>query len=108
MHFPASGGAVTLLEAWITCPVAMATCGSLNLFYGTLNAAGGTVVPIATIGTAIGTTSAGLAEEAITLTAVPCVIPADRWLAINASTAFGTGVCYTSVQFAWVSGRQVS
>jgi hypothetical protein len=106
-HVSAAGGAITILEAFQTCVVACSTLGSLNLFYGTLSAAGGTIVPEATIGTSIGTCDA-LSLAAIDLVASPCVVPANKWIGINAETAFGTGKCPSIFTMAYVRGRQVS
>jgi hypothetical protein len=98
LHFPASGGAVTILEMQLSCATAMAH-GSVNVFYGTPVAADGTIVPIATIATAVGTTGA-LKPVSITLTASPCIVPADRWLCIRVTTAVAAAaqskfhICY--------------
>ena len=103
IHFPAKGGAVTILEAFFSCATAE-THSTINLFYGTLLAAGGTLVPVATIGTAIGTCGA-ISEVAITLTASPCVVPANNWLGINAHTTWGLVANQSSVHIVYVTGR---
>jgi hypothetical protein len=104
VHFPASGGAVTILEAQISAATAM-THGTVNLFYGTPVAADGTIVPIAggTIGTAVGTTGA-LSPVSITLTATPCIVPANRWLCVRVQTNVAAAA-QSRVNICYVTGR---
>ena len=104
IHFPASSGAVTILEMQLTAATAM-THGSVNVFYGTPVAADGTIVPIAggTIATAIGTVGAN-SVASITLTTNPCVIPADRWLCIRVLTNVAAAA-QSAVKLCYVLGR---
>jgi hypothetical protein len=102
VHFPAGGGAVTILEAQFHAATAM-THGTVNLFYGTPVAANGTIVPVATIGTAVGTSGA-LSPVSITLTATPCIVPADRWLCIRVQTNVAAAA-QSRVNLCYVTGR---
>jgi len=102
VHFPASAGAVTILEAHLSAATAM-THGTTWLYYGTPVAANGTIVPVATIGTAIGTVGA-LSPVTITLTASPCVVPADRWLCIRVQTNVAAAA-QSKVNICYVLGR---
>jgi len=102
IHFPAAGGAVTILEAYVTAATAF-THGSINLFYGTPSAAGGTIIPVATIGTAVGTVGAN-SLVALTLNVSPCVVPADNWLCIRALTEVAAAA-QSSVKLCYVTGR---
>jgi hypothetical protein len=102
IHFPAAGGAVTILEAFISCATAK-THGSLNLFYGTQSASEGSLLRAATIGTAVGTVGA-ISMAALTLSS-PAVVPANNWLGIVAQTGWGLVDNQSSVYIVYVNGR---
>ena len=108
LHVPANGGAITLLEAQYTVGTAM-LAGSVNLYYGTLSAAGGTCVPDVCVATSIGTgggTFPPLSPVTLNLGLVPCVIPANNWLSVIVGTA--PDAAQQFVTLAYVLGRQAS
>ena len=107
-HVPAKGGAITLLEAQYTVGTEM-FAGSVNLYYGSLSADGGTCVPEVCVATAIGTgggTFPPLSPKTLDLQLTPCVIPADNWLSVIVGTAPDEAQQY--VTLAYVLGRQAS
>ena len=107
IHIPACGGAITLLEAQVTCGTP-SNLGSADLWYGTLNAANGTIVPEVCVATGIGTgggTFPALAPFSLGLQLSPSVIPANKWLGIIIGTAADAGQQWVTI--AYVNGRQI-
>lgn len=103
IHFPASGGCITLLEAQLYNGTLMIV-GTLNLLRGTA-ANGGTFVPLATIGTSYGTGGGTFpAVKLVDITISDPTVPAGNWLALACSGAF-TAAGETFVTMAYVMGR---
>jgi hypothetical protein len=107
-HVPASGGAITILEAQVTCATA-SNLGSADLWYGTLDGADGTIVPAVALATSVGTgggTFPALAPFGLTKVLTPCVVPANKWVGIIIGTAADAGQNWVTI--AYVNGRQVA
>jgi len=106
IHFPASGGAVTILEVQYTVATADLIAGTCILGYGTPVATNGSILPLATLGTSFGTgggTFPALSPVTVDLTTLPCVVPAGNWLTFAVGTL--PDACQSWVTLAWVAGR---
>jgi hypothetical protein len=101
-HVPSAGGAITITEAFFSCATAESH-GTMNLLYGTLNAAGGTLGTIGTIGTAAGT--CGARGIVAMILKSPCVVPANSWVGISAQTTWGLVDNQSTVHICYVTGR---
>lgn len=101
---PASGGAITILEATY-CVATAIVAGTANLIHGTLvGGSNGTVVPVATIGTSFGTGGGTYpALTPVSLSINSAVVPAGSWVAFRIGTMAAAG--QNSVNVAYVQGR---
>ena len=102
-HVPASQGAITVLE-WQYSVATIMVAGTAVLMYGTLSAAEGTVVPVATVGTSFGTGGGTFPALCLCEGSVDApVIPADNWVAFRIGTQAAAG--QNKVYISYVQGR---
>jgi hypothetical protein len=107
-HVPASAGAITILECQYTVATADLIAGTCILGYGTQVATNGSVAVLGTLGTSFGTgggTFPALSPISLTLTASPCVVPANNWVTFAVGTLPDAGQSW--VTMAYVLGRQI-
>jgi len=97
------GGAITILEWQVTCATAM-VAGTGVLMYGTLSAANGTIVPVATIGTNFGTGGGTFPALCLVDGSVDSpTVPAGNWIGFRIGTM--AAAAQNSVRIAYIQGR---
>jgi len=102
-HVPAKQGAITVLEWQVSIATAM-VAGTGVLMYGTLSAANGTIVPVATIGTTFGTGGGTFPAMCLVEGAVDsAVVPANNWIGFRIGTMAAAG--QNKVYVTYVQGR---